>query len=74
MGFCARTFLLVLLHFSDSLVFCNTISKKNASALIAPHIDPFSSPIGVFVDQLNIAPGHDVQLTGVQEVSFNDYF
>jgi hypothetical protein len=71
--FCASAFLLVLSHLFGSLVFFNTISNQGASSFICAHIDTFFSPIGVFVDQLNRAPGHDIQLTGVQKVSFKNY-
>jgi len=63
----------VLLHVSDSLIFCNTISNQDASSLISAHIDPLFCPVGVFVDRLNRAAGHDAQLTELQKLASSDY-
>jgi len=63
----------VLLHVFDSGVSCNIISNQDVSSLIGAHIDPLFCPVGVFVDRLNGAAGHDTQLTELQKLAFSDY-
>jgi hypothetical protein len=56
----------LLSHLFGREVLSNTISNEDASSFIGAHIDPFFSPIGVFVECLNRAPRHDAHPTDLQ--------